>query len=47
MVEEKNKNELNGDLKENQNLWIDISDPTDKDITNLENNFSLNKKALD
>ena len=36
-----------GILKENQNLWIDISDPTDKDITNLENNFSLNKKALD
>ena len=45
MVEE--KNELNGDLKENQNLWIDISDPTDEDITNLENKFSLNKKALD
>ena len=45
MVEE--KNELNGDLKENHNLWIDISDPTDEDITNLENKFSLNKKALD
>ncbi|WP_458719398.1 magnesium transporter CorA family protein [Candidatus Nitrosocosmicus sp. R] len=44
MVEE--KNELNGDLKENHNLWIDISDPTDEDITNLENKFSLNKKAL-
>ena len=47
MVEEKNENELNGDLKENHNLWIDISDPTDEDITNLENKFSLNKKALD
>jgi magnesium transporter len=45
MVEE--KNELNGDLKEKQNLWIDISDPTDEDITNLENKFSINKKALD
>ena len=45
MVEE--KNELNRDLKENHNLWIDISDPTDEDITNLENKFSLNKKALD
>jgi magnesium transporter len=45
MIEE--KNELNIDLKENLNLWIDISDPTDEDITNLENKFSLNKKALD
>jgi magnesium transporter len=45
MIEE--KNELNIDLKENLNLWIDISDPTDEDITNLENKFSLDKKALD
>ena len=45
MIEE--KNELNIDLKENLNLWIDLSDPTDEDITNLENKFSLNKKALD
>ncbi len=45
MIEE--KNELNIDLKENLNLWIDISDPTDEDITYLENKFSLNKKALD
>jgi magnesium transporter len=45
MIEE--KNELNLDLKENLNLWIDISDPTDEDITNLENKFSLDKKALD
>ena len=45
MIEE--KNELNRDLKENLNLWIDISDPTDEDITKLENKFSLNKKALD
>ena len=45
MVEE--KNELDGDLKENHNVWIDITDPTDEDITTLENKFSLNKKALD
>jgi magnesium transporter len=45
MIEE--KNELNIDLKENLNLWIDMSDPTDEDITNLENKFSLDKKALD
>ena len=45
MIEE--KNELNDRFKENHNLWIDISDPTDEDITNLENKFSLNKKALD
>jgi magnesium transporter len=34
-------------IKDTHNLWIDISDPTDKDITNLENQFSLNKKALE
>jgi magnesium transporter len=45
MIEE--KNELNGDLEKNHNIWIDISDPTDEDIANLEKQFSLNKKALD
>jgi len=45
MVEE--KNDLNVDLKANHNLWIDISDPTDEDIIDLEKKFSLNKKALD
>lgn len=45
MIEE--KNELSEDVKENHNLWIDISDPIDKEITNLENQFSLNKKALE
>ncbi|HKU82803.1 MAG TPA: magnesium transporter CorA family protein [Candidatus Nitrosocosmicus sp.] len=44
MIEE--KRELTIDLK-NHNLWIDITDPTDEDITNLEKKFSLNKKALD
>ena len=41
------ENELGEDVKENHNLWIDISDPTDKEITYLENQFSLNKKALE
>ena len=41
------KNESDDHLKENYNLWIDISDPTDTDIENLEKRFSLNKKALD
>ena len=45
MIEE--KRELDIDLRENHNLWIDISDPSDDDITNLEKQFSLNKKALD
>ncbi|HKO63747.1 MAG TPA: hypothetical protein VJU13_00970, partial [Candidatus Nitrosocosmicus sp.] len=45
MIEE--KKELAIDLRENHNLWIDISDPSDDDITNLEKQFSLNKKALD
>jgi len=45
MIEE--KNDLNGDLKTNHNLWIDITDPTDEDIRDLEKKFSLNKKALD
>ena len=45
MIEE--KNELDGDLKESHNLWLDISDPTDEDITILGNKFSLNKKALE
>lgn len=45
MIEE--KNDLNVDLKANHNLWIDISDPTDEDIRDLEKKFSLNKKALD
>ena len=45
MMEE--KNDLNVDLKANHNLWIDISDPTDEDIRDLEKKFSLNKKALD
>ena len=45
MMEEKNN--LNVDLKGNHNLWIDISDPTDEDIRDLEKRFSLNKKALD
>lgn len=41
------KNALDDHLKENYNLWVDISDPTDEDIENLEKLFSLNKKALD
>ena len=41
------KNDSRGDLRENYNLWIDISDPTNDDIANLEEQFSLNKKALD
>ena len=45
MLEE--KNDLNVDLKANHNLWIDITDPTDEDIRDLEKKFSLNKKALD
>ena len=45
MIEE--KNDLNVDLKTNHNLWIDITDPTDEDIRDLEKKFSLNKKALD
>lgn len=45
MIEE--KNELGRDLNENHNLWIDISDPSDEDITNLETRFSLDKKVLD
>ncbi|WP_148685437.1 magnesium transporter CorA family protein [Candidatus Nitrosocosmicus hydrocola] len=45
MIEE--KNELDDELKKNHNMWMDISDPTDKDITHLESKFSLNKNALD
>ena len=45
MLEE--KNDLNVDLKANHNFWIDITDPTDEDIRDLEKKFSLNKKALD
>ncbi|HYF99240.1 MAG TPA: CorA family divalent cation transporter [Candidatus Saccharimonadales bacterium] len=45
MIEE--KNETNGDLEKNHNVWIDIVDPTDVDIANLERQYSLNKKALD
>ncbi len=45
MIEEKDG--LNTDLRESYNVWIDISDPTDEDITDLENRFSLSKKALD
>ena len=45
MIEE--KNDLNVDLKANHNFWIDITDPTDEDIRDLEKKFSLNKKALD
>jgi magnesium transporter len=45
LIEE--KNDSNGDLRENHNLWIDISDPTNDDIANLEKQFLLNKKAID
>ena len=45
MIEE--RKEPNGDLEKNHNVWIDIPDPTDQDIANLEKQFSLNKKALD
>ena len=45
MIEDNNESDDN--LKENYNLWIDVSDPTDTDIENLEKRFSLNKKALD
>ena len=40
------ENEMNADLRESHNVWIDISDPTDEDLTDLEGKFSLNKKAL-
>lgn len=45
MIEE--KNEIDSNIKDNHNVWIDISDPTDEDIEDLEKKFSLNKKALD
>lgn len=32
---------------ENHNVWIDIADPTNEDITKFENDFSLNAKAMD
>ncbi|MDR4489496.1 MAG: CorA family divalent cation transporter [Candidatus Nitrosocosmicus sp.] len=42
------KNELYDDLNENDHhLWIDVLDPTDEDLLNLEKRFLLNKKALD
>jgi magnesium transporter len=43
MIEEKKETDHN--VKENHNLWIDISEPTDEDIKDLEKKFSLNKKA--
>jgi magnesium transporter len=45
MIEEKDK--IDYDLKENYNLWIDVSDPTEEDLKYLETKFALNKKALD
>lgn len=41
------KNDLVQAPKENFNLWIDIADPTNEEITNLENRFSLSQKAVD
>jgi magnesium transporter len=45
MIEE--KDELDEGSKDNYNLWIDILDPTDEDINNLETKFLLNKKAIE
>jgi magnesium transporter len=45
MIEE--KEEFDKGSKDNYNLWIDILDPTDEDINNLETKFFLNKKAID
>ena len=35
------------DSYKNHNVWIDVADPTKEDITNFENEFSLNTKAMD
>lgn len=33
------KDELNGDKKENHNVWINFSESTDEDIKDLEKSF--------
>ena len=45
MIEE--KDEFDKGSMDNYNLWIDILDPTDEDINNLETKFLINKKAID
>ena len=45
LIEE--KDEFDKGSKDNYNLWIDILDPTDEDINNLETKFLINKKAID
>ncbi|VFJ15262.1 magnesium transporter CorA family protein [Candidatus Nitrosocosmicus franklandus] len=41
------KTESDDRIKDSHNLWIDVLDPTDEDITNLATTLSLNKKAID
>lgn len=41
------KTEFDDGIKDTHNLWIDVLDPTDDDITNLATALSLNKKAID
>ena len=35
------------DLKKGYNLWIDVVDPTDSEIFNIEQSFNLDKKAVE
>ena len=35
------------DLKKGYNLWIDVVDPTDSEILNIEQSFNLDKKAVE
>ena len=35
------------DLKKGYNIWIDVENPTDSEIFNIEQSFSLDKKALE
>jgi magnesium transporter len=35
------------DIKKGYNLWIDVENPTDSEIFNIEQSFNLDKKALE
>jgi magnesium transporter len=35
------------DIKKGYNLWIDVENPTDSEISNIEQSFNLDKKALE
>ena len=35
------------DIKQGYNLWIDIENPTDSEIFNIEQSFNLDKKAVE